>query len=355
MGKWCTGALIIYFISYTSLANEVFVDTLFKNYKKNTGPGVAAMLIQNDVVIHSQGYGLADLKNKNPITPNTNFFLASLSKQFTGQAIALLIEQGKLSEDDSVFKYIPELPLYASAVKIDQLIHHTSGLRDYVNGSPDMCGKLSTNADVIKYLYSRPALDFPAGSHYSYSNTGYALLAMVIERITGETFHRFVDENIFNPLGMRGSQIHDKDHQVIGNSAKGYQGQWPQYSELLIEHCGDIYGDRGIYSSLEDFRMWIWGLQHVNLFSQVLTGIFAPQPFSDGAFVDYGFGWRMGSFNKHALIWHAGGWNGARNIIFYAPEMNLWITLLSNDSNFAVNWESDSSTYAFQILKKYLN
>ena len=182
------------------------IDSLFSQWDKTSTPGCAVGVVRNDSLIFSKGYGMANLNDDIPITPNTVFHVASMSKQFTAAAILLLAQQGKLSLDDDVHKYIPELPDFDERITLRHLMHHTSGLRDQWallglvgwRYSQD----LITDDDVMSVLIHQKALNFKPGEKYLYSNTGFTLLALVVKRVSGLSLREFTTKNIFEPLGM---------------------------------------------------------------------------------------------------------------------------------------------------------
>lgn len=352
------GTLLFIFFCITNLSisarsDETFIDQVLKRYTLRESPGVAALLIQNDKVLHSKGYGYANIATKTPIDSSTNFFLASVSKQFTGMAVAKLIDAGLIKSSDLASEYVPELPSYAHGITISQMLHHTSGLIDYLNDTPSVCSRLNENFDLVTYL-SKERLLFTPGTEFRYSNTAYALLATVVERVTNIAFPDFLNKYIFGPVGLKDTQIHSPEHEVITNSAIGYKGASPHYLGLNLEHCGNIYGDRGIYSSLDDYKKWIWALEHDRTLPQVLLGDYSPMHNIGHTIVNYGYGWRGGSFKDHDIVWHAGGWDGARNIVFFVPDMDLWLVLFSNDNNFPVDWETDHTIDPYVILSHYV-
>jgi CubicO group peptidase (beta-lactamase class C family) len=193
------------------------VDALFAEWAKPDSPGCAVAVVRGGKIIHAKGFGMADLEHEIPITPQTVFYIGSVSKQFTAFAIVLLARAEKLSLDDDVRKYWPELLDFGRPLTIRHLIHHTSGLRDYFElfslagrGESD----LITQHDLLDIIQKQRALNFPPGDRHLASNSNYALLAAIVERVTGESFHDWMAKTIFEPLGMSRTQVGD-DHQRI--------------------------------------------------------------------------------------------------------------------------------------------
>ena len=201
------------------------VDAVFSQWDRRDSPGCALGVFENRAMVYERGYGMADLEHDVPITPESVFYVGSLSKQFTAMAAALAIQQGKLSPDDSIRKYLPELPEYATAIKVRHLIHHTSGLRDY-NTLLSIAGRRGDeaydNPTVLRMTARQRSLNFPPGAEYLYSNTGYTLLAVVVERATGTPFAAFADAHIFRPLGMAASHFHVDASRMVKNRALAY-------------------------------------------------------------------------------------------------------------------------------------
>jgi CubicO group peptidase (beta-lactamase class C family) len=213
-----------------SLARRI--DGVFARFTP-AGPGCAVGVFQNGKIAYAKGYGLASVEHGVPITPQTPFITGSLSKQFTAAAIALLVEQGRISLSDDVRKYVPELHDYGKRVTIDHLVHHTSGLRDFwalvdVGGMRPDDG--STVDDVVALASRQRHLNFDPGAEYNYSNTGYVLLGVVVQRVTGKSLRQFAAEQIFTPLGMTSSHYHDDHNEVVRGRASAYSpvpgGNW---------------------------------------------------------------------------------------------------------------------------------
>src|SRR5271170_6831315 len=211
------------------------VDKVFAKWDSTTSPGCALSVIKDGQIIYKRAYGMADLDHDIPITPETVFHVASISKQFTAAAIILLVQEGKISLDDDVRKYITELPDFGVPITIRQLIHHTSGLRDQWS-LLGLAGwryslDLITDADVLAVMSRQRDLNFPPGSRHLYSNTGYTLLAQIVKRVSGQSFREFTTSHIFEPLQMNNTRFRDDHAEVIKNIAYGYQ---PAQNAFLI-------------------------------------------------------------------------------------------------------------------------
>src|SRR5438876_6046097 len=188
------------------------IDSVFSRYDHTGTPGCALGVFRDGRMVYQRGYGMADLNQGIAITPRTVFYLASTSKQFTAMSVALLAEQGKVRLDDPVRKYVPELPPYADSITVRNLIHHTSGIRDYLNlwalSGRSFADEIPEEV-ALDLIARQHAADFPPGVRFSYSNSGYHLLALIVKRASGLTLRDFAEANIFRPLGMRSTHFHD--------------------------------------------------------------------------------------------------------------------------------------------------
>ena len=200
------------------------VDKVFAPWDKTTSPGMVVAVIRDGEIIFQRGYGMANLEHDVPISPDTVFYIASTSKQFTAACIALLVRQGKISLDDEVRKYVPELPDYGHPLTIRQLVHHTAGTRDYL-ALAGIAGKTTwglTLDDAIASIVRQRELNFTPGDEFSYSNSGYALMAEIVKRASGKSLREFSQEFIFKPLGMEHSVFRDDNTLIIKHRATGY-------------------------------------------------------------------------------------------------------------------------------------
>ncbi|UCD24748.1 MAG: beta-lactamase family protein, partial [Gemmatimonadota bacterium] len=204
---------------------QLQVDSMFHEYDRTDSPGWAVLVVQDGEVVLSRGYGMANLEHQVPIRPNTVFDIASVSKQFAGMAISMLVERGDISLDDDVRQYIPELADFGHTITIRHLVHHLSGLRDWP-GTLAVAGWRMDDVisfdQILTMAFNQDALNFEPGAEYSYSNTGYNILAEVVARVSGQTFREWTDANIFRPLGMTNTHFHDDHTEVVPNRAYGY-------------------------------------------------------------------------------------------------------------------------------------
>jgi CubicO group peptidase (beta-lactamase class C family) len=305
---------------------ESGLDALMQAYD-GAVPGAAVLVLQDDGPVVCRGYGLADLEQGAPVTPATNFRLASVTKQFTAAAILLLAEDGSLSLDEPARRWLPSLPPAARAVTIHQLLNHTAGLVDYEDIIPASMTTQLHDDDVLALLVTRDATYFPPGTQYRYSNSGYALLALVVERASGRSFAEFLRERIFRPLGMVGSVAHREAVTTVGHRAYGYSevnGAWKRIDQ---SPTSAVLGDGGIYSSIDDLAKWDAALCDDRLLSADSRRLaFAPATPTDDPAVKYGFGWRITGDS----VWHSGETVGFRSAIVRFPDRRLTIVILTN-------------------------
>jgi CubicO group peptidase (beta-lactamase class C family) len=311
----------------TNTTSKYNFDKKFSAFNSaGNGPGLIVGVYRNDSIVFEKGYGTYDGKNK--IDASTNFRLASVSKQFTAYAVAILEDRKKINRNDSILKYFPELPKTYQKIKIKHLIHHMSGLKDYMS----LCksDKKVYNSDVIKLLAKTPKLDFRPGSKYQYSNSGYVILASLVERVSGKTFGKFLEEDIFNPLGMVSSTVFGEDVE-IENRAYGV-GRYPYFKKADYTSCNFIYGDGGIYASARDLSKWFRAYTTNPLVSkQTLKRMLSKSKTDSGKEVNYSYGLiPEDSFMNQRMIFHNGSWVGFRTQVSYFPKSDTLFVLLSN-------------------------
>jgi CubicO group peptidase (beta-lactamase class C family) len=302
------------------------VDELMRGYAGD-GPGAALLVVQDGRDVVRRGYGLADLESGVRATPATNFRLASVTKQFTAAAVLLLAEDGRLGLDDPVRRWLPSLPPGADAVTIRHLLTHTSGLVDYEDLMAPGATAQVHDADVLALLEGERRLYFAPGSAWRYSNSGYALLALVVERASGRSFADFLHERIFAPLGMAGTVAHRDGFDTVSQRAYGYSGGAGAWRRTDQSPTSAVLGDGGIYSSIDDLAKWDAALYDDRLLSDASRALaFAPAAQSDDPAVQYGFGWRITGDS----LWHSGETIGFRNVIVRFPGRQLTVVLLTN-------------------------
>jgi CubicO group peptidase (beta-lactamase class C family) len=302
------------------------IDALMKDYTGDV-PGASVLVLRDGEPVVRAGYGLSEMEARTPATATTNYRLASVTKQFTAASILLLAEDGRLKIDDPVRKWLPSLPKVADPITIRHLLTHTSGLIDYEDVIPETFKPQLHDADVLRLLESQERTYFKPGSSYRYSNSGYALLALIVERASGRTFATFLRERIFQPLGMSDTVAFEEGISTVSNRAFGYtqeQGHWARTDQ---SQTSAVLGDGGIYSSIDDLAKWDAALYDGRLLRpSSLQAAFTPATRTDTPEVEYGFGWRI----TGETLWHSGETVGFRNVIVRYPKRHLTVVVLTN-------------------------
>ena len=235
------------------------VDEIFSQYAKPDSPGCALGIYRNGAIAYSHGYGMASLELGVPITPQTVFDIGSTSKQFTAFSILLLQQQGKLSVNDDIRKFLPQMPDYGKPITLHHLMTHTSGLRDYA-GLFDLAGipeqNLTNDQDAVDLIVRQKALNFMPGEEWDYSNSGFFLLSQVIHRVTSKSLRDFDQENIFRPLGMTSTQIFNDHTLIIPHRATGYSYDDEKKAFGVEMSNFEQTGDGSVQTSVEDLQRW---------------------------------------------------------------------------------------------------
>ena len=320
------------------------IDAIFAPLNSSTAPGAAVVVIRDGKPVFRRGYGVTDLRTKYPIEPSTNFRLASFTKQFTAMSIMLLVHDGKLRYDDHLTDIFPEFPAYGKPITIRNLLNHTSGLPDYEDlltaqypNTPDDQIPQIHDAGVLKLLEQQSAGKFPPGSKWEYSNSGYVVLGLIVEKVSGEPFGQFLHDRILAPLRMTQTLAHEKGKNEVPNRAYGHTKEKDGWHETDQSSTSATLGDGGIYTSIDDLEKWDRALREHTLLSEkemqpALTAVQptgGPAMSSDGP-VSYGFGWFLNSYKGHQRMWHDGETMGFRTTIQRFTHDNLTIIVLAN-------------------------
>jgi len=312
--------------------HETDVDTLFHGFDGDV-PGAAVMVVRDGSPLFVKAYGLANVEKGIPVTPATNFRLASVTKQFTSMAVMILVERGLLSYETTLADIFPAFPDYGAGITIRHLLQHTSGLVSYESLIPETATEQVLDRDVLRMMTTRDSTYFAPGSAYRYSNSGYAVLAMVVETISGMMFPDFLAENIFAPLGMDGSVAYLKGVNEVPRRSFGYR---PDDSAFVFSDqslTSAVLGDGGIYTSVVDLFKWDQALYTDRLVSRdTLDLAFTPGRLSNGEALSYGFGWNIGDYRGRRKIWHGGSTCGFRTAIHRYPDDRFIVIILTNRS-----------------------
>jgi CubicO group peptidase (beta-lactamase class C family) len=311
------------------------VDKVFAKWDSTVSPGCALSVIKEGQIIYKRGYGMADLDHDIPITPETVFHVASISKQFTAAAIILLAQEGKISLDDDVRKYITELPDFGVGITIRHLIHHTSGLRDQWS-LLGLAGwryslDLITDEDVLDVISRQKELNFTPGAEYVYCNTGFTLLAQIVKRVSGESLREFTLKRIFQPLGMKSTHFRDDHAEVVKNIAYGYvDGEGGATYRLSVTNF-DTVGATSLLTTVEDMAHWDENFYH----PKVGGPEFLKQQLEDGKLnsgksISYAFGLSLGKYRGLPTVGHSGADAGYRADFLRFPEQRFAVACLCN-------------------------
>lgn len=309
------------------------VDELFAQWSKPETPGCALAVLKDGQVIYQHGYGIANLDYGVPISSATVFNIASMSKQFTAMSVALLARQGKLSLDDDIRKYLPELPQYQNPITIRQLIYHTSGIREYTH-LMQLAGVRFQDApdeEVFKIIARQQELNFKPGEEYLYSNSGYFLLAQIVKRASGKSLREYADENIFKPLGMTATRFHDDSSEVIKNRATGYSSRQGGGFALEITRS-DHVGDGGLLTTIDDLLLWDRNFSDNKLSGggDLMRQFLARGALNNGEAIDYAFGMDAETYQGLKLFGHGGAFNGFSSDMIRFPEQRFSVICLCN-------------------------
>jgi len=339
------------------------IDAVFAPLKSTNVPGAAVLVVHDGQTVFRRGYGVTDLRTMHPIDASTNFRLASFTKQFTAMCIMLLVHDGKLHYDDHLTDIFPEFPAYGKPITVRNLLNHTSGLPDYEDilekqypNTPDEKIPQILDAGVLKLLEQQSAGKFPPGTKWEYSNSGYAVLAMIVEKVSGKPFGEFLRERIFVPLKMENTLAYQKGKNEGPHRAYGHTKDKGTWRETDQSSTSAVLGDGGIYSSIDDLAKWDRALREHTLLSEAemrpaLTPVHpAADPLVlDGHAVAYGFGWFLDPYRGHARIWHYGETVGFRTAIERFPADKLTIIVLANRA------DADTGGLALKVADLYLD
>ena len=329
------------------------IDRIFTEYNNPALPGAAVMVIKDGRINFQKGYGLANVELDVPIDTFTNFRLASITKQFTAMSILLLIERGELRLTTTLNAIFPGYPEYGKKINIKHLLQHTSGLVDYEDLIDDSVTIQLKDIDVLDLMMKTDSTYFEPGSKHKYSNSGYALLALTVEKFSGKPFRDFLKENIFKPLGMNNTIAFESNINEVANRAYGYT-----ITEKMVDLTDQsitsaVLGDGGIYSSLNDLYLWDQSLYTEDLIDKkYLQESWTPGITSEGTEFPYGYGWHIEKKYNSDVVFHTGSTRGFRNIIYRIPERNFTIVILTNRN---AGPESSTLVFAHQIADLYFD
>ena len=309
------------------------VDKLFAQWDKPDSPGCSIGVIKDGKLVYKRGYGAANLDYNVPLTSESVFYIASTSKQFTAASILLLVRRGTISLDDDIRKYFPELPRYESPITVNHLIHHTSGVRDYLE-LLGMAGRKMDepfgNEEAVELIARQKGLNFKPGEKFSYSNSNYVLMAEIVRRASGKSLREFADENIFRPLGMTNTHFNDDRTAVVKNRVVSYAqispGRYTQFVKTI-----EAMGDGNLLTTVEDLAKWDQNFYDNNVggegFSQQLL---TRTKLNNGEEIPYAFGLANEVFKGLKAVAHGGGFMGFRTEMIRFLEQRFTAICLCN-------------------------
>ena len=346
---------------YDEAASNKEIDALLSAATKPDEPGLAAVVKKDGQVIFEQGYGVRKLGTAEKIDAETNFRLASVTKEFTAMAIMLLVKDGKVRYDQRLTEIFPEFPAYGKHITVRNLLTHTGGLPDYeelmdreekTNGPRWSAEHQIQDDEVLALLERQTEGKFAPGTSWTYSNSGYVVLGLIVAKASGMPYRDFLQQRIFDPAGMKHSVVYQKGKNEISQRANGTSKDAGKLVETDQSSTSATLGDGGVYSNLHDMAKWDEALQkHTLLSAAEMAPALTPAKLADGSEthwprkrddnnlapgkpVSYGFGWFLDPLNGHPRMWHAGDTMGFRTVIQRFTKDGLTIVILCNRADF---------------------
>jgi CubicO group peptidase (beta-lactamase class C family) len=311
------------------------IDQLFSVYDNLQTPGAAVAVAKDGKIIFKKGYGSADLEYNIPITPTTVFHIASVSKQFTAFSILLLEGEGKLSINDDVRKYIPEVPDFGKVITLNQLMHHTSGLRDQWDLLAMAGWRLDdviTKEQVLRLVSRQKDLNFNPGDEFSYCNTGFTLLAEVVARVSGQTFAEFTRKRIFEPLKMNSTLFYDDCEKIVKNRAYSYHADSTGIKKSILSYS--VAGATSLFTTVEDLSLWAMNFENPVVGKDIIDKMNIRAVLTKGDTIGYAMGQGIGKYKGLKSISHDGADAGYRTSLWRFPDQKFSVNVLSNFASF---------------------
>jgi CubicO group peptidase (beta-lactamase class C family) len=308
------------------------IEAIVAPYNRPDVPGASVIVLRHGHTVYSRAFGSADLEAHAPATVRTDYRLASLTKAFTAMSIMLLVKDGKLSYDDRLVDVLPGVPAYAKDVRISHLLTHTSGLVDYEDFVPDSQTTQLDDDDVLRLMHRTDTLNFAPGSAYHYSNSAYVLLGLIVQRVSGMPFPKFLHERIFAPLHMDSTVAYVKGASTVPNRAYGYTVDSAGHVARTDQSSTSAtLGDGGVYSSVTDMAKWSDALDKATLVDgATMRRAWSPTMLTTGKESGYGYGWFVATVNGEPQLRHHGESTGFTNAILKYPNRRLTIIVLTN-------------------------
>lgn len=327
------------------------LDSLLLPYCDATKPGIALAVVHNGERIFENYFGLQNVEENISITSATNFRLASVTKAFTATAALSLIESGKLKLTSTLSEIFPGFASVGNQITVEMLLNHTSGLIDYESLMPDSQTVQIHDDEILEMMKKVDSTYFPSGTKFKYSNTAYALLSQIVELLSGKSFIDYLHENIFMPLEMKNSLAFREGVNIVPNRAYGYSRvDSNNFVRDDQSSTSAVLGDGGIYSSINDMIKWEASYFTENILPlPVKRTMTSKSKLSDGAEINYGYGWYVDEYKSYKIVYHTGGTRGFRNILFRAPAEKFAIIIFINRN------EGDTLWLAQRIFDYYLS
>ncbi|MDT7832370.1 serine hydrolase domain-containing protein [Flavobacteriaceae bacterium S356] len=329
-----SSTLFFFFVTIL-IAQEVKtkdIDAIFSEWNTLEKPGMSVMVMKDDKIVYEKGFGSANLEYDIPITKNTVFHVASVSKQFTAFAVLLLEKDGKLSMDDDVRKYLPELPDYGKKITLRNLANHSSGLRDQwdlLRMSGIRLDDVITQEHILKLVNRQKSLNFDPNKRNMYSNTGFTLLAEVIEKVSGMSFADFTKKRIFEPLGMNNSEFYDDHQKIVANRAYSYKVRDKKFIKSTLSYA--TVGPTSLFTTAEDFGKWALNFQNPIVGDMsIIRKLNTRTKLIGGSETGYAMGQFVGTYRGIEVVVHSGSDAGYKAYFARIPSHNLSIAVFSN-------------------------
>jgi CubicO group peptidase (beta-lactamase class C family) len=307
------------------------VDALFEEYNGPGQAGASVLIVRNGRALFKKAYGSANIEDKIAATTRTNYRLASVTKQFTAMSILILVQRNKLSLDDRLTRFFPTFPDYGNRITVKHLLNHTSGLIAYEDLIQPGTTVPLRDEDVLNLLIKQDSTYFEPGTRFRYSNSGYAILALIVEKVTRTSFAAFLKRNIFDLLSMRNTVAYEDGISIVRNRSFGYTRRATGFERTDQSLTSSVLGDGGIYSSVEDLFKWDRALYSERLVkAELLNQAFNPSVATQDSDRSYGFGWFIRTYRGLKILEHSGETIGFRNYIGRVPEKRFTVIVLMN-------------------------